>query len=151
MTRTVRGRDVVGFVIHGIFDKHNVGVLLEQLIKLLGQISAHQIDLLNARCDHGIQQGIDNSLTLDTHQGLGRIERNGHQARAKARRHKDGALDTIGLQRGNSCLGDCALLHISQLAQLGYQLIDRSNRQLGGCCQLTLGFALTLGLQAYQN
>ena len=53
-------------------------ILVEQWIKLLGQIAANQIDLIDARSDHRIEQGVDDAHAVDPHQGLGGVQGDGN-------------------------------------------------------------------------
>ena len=64
----------------------------KKLVKLLPQVSTHDIDLVNSQGNTLIQQPVDNPFSLYPHQWL---QRDRKQPVAKSRREKNSPLDAV--------------------------------------------------------
>lgn len=85
MGRSEHGRrDVVRRGIVGIVDEAERRILPEQLVETLGKVAAHEIDLLDASIEEGVEERIDDAHTVDPHQRLGAGLRDGHHPRTEA-------------------------------------------------------------------
>ena len=106
------GGNIVSFIVNRIFQESDHGIFVQQLIKLLCQIPPDNIDFINPDIQTGIDQSVNNTLSMHTHQWFRGVKGNGHQPAAESSCNKDGALCTVRLQCGDSGTCDLSLCHI---------------------------------------
>lgn len=113
--------NVVGFLIIRVFHKRDLGIFLFQHVELLPKIAPYDVDLLDPRPDYGVQHRLDHRLSVDPHQRLRRIQRDGHQSGAEARRHKNRPLHPVGLQRRQTGLCNVDVFRLRDVNELPLQ------------------------------
>ena len=112
MVYDLGGGNIVSFIVDRILQEFDHGIFVQQLIKLLCQIPPDNIDFINPGIQTGIDQAVNNTLSMHTYQWLRGVKGNGHQPAAESSCNKDGALCTVRLQCGNSGTCDLSLCHI---------------------------------------
>ena len=115
-----------------------MGVLVQQLIELLGKVPAHHVHLLDAGGEHGVEQRVDDALTLHANERLGRVQRDGNQAGAEPGGDEHRALDAIGFERFQARSRQHALTYEASLVQVGHRAVDRAYGQIGSRGDLSL-------------
>ena len=65
-----------------------VNTYLERDIKELSQVTADDVDFIDSSLKAGIDQTVNNADTVYPHEGLRRIQRDGHQTRSETCRDR---------------------------------------------------------------
>ena len=146
-----RGGNVVGFVVAGILQKADHGILVQQLVKLLRQVSPHDVDLLDPRPQAGVDQAVDDPGAVDADQGLGGVEGDGHHPGSESRRDEHRPPDPVGLQGVDALAGNLSSLHVFQVPQLLHDPVHRAQGMPRLFLQLALGQRFLRPRQNLQN
>ena len=89
--------NIVCLIIYGVLQEFDHGIFVQQLVELFCQVSADNVYLIDSGFQTGVDQSVDDTLSMDTHQGLRRIKSNRYQTAAESRCDENCALGTIRL------------------------------------------------------
>ena len=111
------GGNIVSLIVYRILQESDHGIFVQQLVKLLCQVSTDNVDLIDPGFQAGIYQSVNNTLSMHSHQWFRGIESNRYQPASESRRNEDRTFGTVRFQCGNSGTCDFSACHILQFCQ----------------------------------
>ena len=149
--------NIIGFVKQRILNEFDFRIFVQEYVKLLSQIAAHNCDILDPCSHDSIQQGFYDALSMYQNKRLGCIQGDRNHAGSKAGRKKDRLLHAIGLQylvalEGNIVHRAASGFDHLAVLQLRQGFIDDTERKIQLFCQSSLGaFVVLMALDIHKG